>query len=422
MNPYFYHDDRQQRISLPPHLPPFQQFPVGFAPFPSFQQHPLSPLPLSYPLPGPLYSPHLHAPPFMPPHQQFPPLDRPVPQSLLNDPAFSPDPRSNPHFFSMNEREEIWPASVADSISDYSPTVADDESEVDHAHLPPRMRILGPEPPLRGHARSQSTPYASTTSLPQQNLSRSSSARVIPVPPPTSRPSTPGSHLRKRPLDEPRGGTAAPSPVYPSASLAAQEIWQPPPPYSDSDTDSSFSSNPQTPAVTPTSSSSHLPRESRKSSVPPLPEKRPHSHSRPEPAASSASRQATSQPEKAKKSEIVLRPPNSTRNASAPELHPPPPAVDVPPRPSTVPIPADAAAVAPPQPRRRNSKNPSISTPPRDLDRIDELDESDPLGFAWHHDGPYEAIAKAAPALYPDALTTQKRTQVRRSLVSRCLR
>ncbi|RPD57057.1 hypothetical protein L227DRAFT_507479 [Lentinus tigrinus ALCF2SS1-6] len=312
----------------------------------------------------------------------------------------------------MNDREEIYPASVADSLSDYSPTVADDESEVDHAHLPPRMRILGPEPPLRGHARSQSTPYASTTSLPQQGLSRASSTRVIPVPPPTSRPSTPGSHLRKRSPDEPRANAPAPSPVYASASLAAQEMWQPPPPYSDSDTDSYSSSNPQTPAGTPTSSSSHLPRDFRKSAAPPLPEKRSQSHLRPEPVASSTSGQVASQPDnsgKVKKAEIVLRPPINARNASAPELHPPPPAVDVPPRPSTVPIPAEAAA--PPQPRRRSSKNPSISTPPRDLDRIDELDESDPLGFAWHHGGPYEAIAKAAPALYPDAVPTQKRTQ-----------
>ncbi|KAI0720024.1 hypothetical protein C8T65DRAFT_736197 [Cerioporus squamosus] len=346
----------------------------------------------------------------MPQQQPYPPLDRPVPQSLLNDPAFSPDPRSNPFFFSMNDREEIYPASVADSLSDYSPTVADDESEVDHSHLPPRMRILGPEPPLRGHARSQSTPYASTTSLPQQNMSRSSSARVIPVPPPTSRPSTPGSRLRKRSPDESHANTAVPSPVYASASLAAQEMWQPPPPYSDSDTDSSSSSNPQTPAGTPHSSSSYLPRDSKRATAPPLPETRSHSHQRPEPVASSASKQATSQPEnggKVKRAEVVLRPPINARNVSAPELHQPAPAVDVPPRPSTVPIPAEAS---PPQPRRRSSKNPSISTPPRDLDRIDELDESDPLGFAWHHDGPYEAIAKAAPALYPEA-TAQKRAQ-----------
>ncbi|RDX51113.1 hypothetical protein OH76DRAFT_1455045 [Lentinus brumalis] len=310
----------------------------------------------------------------------------------------------------MNDREEIYPASVADSLSDYAPTVADDESEVDHSQLPPRMRILGPEPPLRSHARSQSTPYASTTSLPQQNLSRSSSARVIPVPPPTSRPSTPGSHLRKRSPDEPRAIAAAPSPVYASASLAAQDMWQPPPPYSDSDTESSSSSNPQTPAVTPHSSSSHLPRDSRQSTAPPLPEKRSQSHQQPEPIASSASRQAAEHSEKGgkvKRPEVVLRPPINARNASAPELHQPPRAVDVPPRPSTVPIPAEAA---PPQPRRRSSKNPSIATAPRDLDRIDELDESDPLGFAWHHDGPYEAIAKATPALYPDA-ATQKRAQ-----------
>ena len=31
----------------------------------------------------------------------------------------------------------------------------------------------------------------------------------------------------------------------------------------------------------------------------------------------------------------------------------------------------------------------------QELDMIDELDESNPLGIALHHDGPYEAIQKA---------------------------
>lgn len=44
--------------------------------------------------------------------------------------------------------------------------------------------------------------------------------------------------------------------------------------------------------------------------------------------------------------------------------------------------------------KSRSRKN-SIAAAPKDLDRIDELDETDPLGYAWHHESPYEAIKKA---------------------------
>lgn len=55
---------------------------------------------------------------------------------------------------------------------------------------------------------------------------------------------------------------------------------------------------------------------------------------------------------------------------------------------------------------------------PRDLDRIDELDETNPLGFAMHHDGPYEAIMRAQgssklPGPTPsEAGNPQRRTEV----------
>ena len=421
MNPYIYGQDdpARNRASLPPHLQ--QPFPGPLhAAYPYPVQSAMPSFGLSYPLPAP-YPAQLN--PFM--SQQYPPAQRPVPPSLLNDPAFSPDPRSNPHFFSMNDREEIYPASVSDSLSDYAPTVPDDESDVDHSHLPPRMRILNspdapPPPPPRHHARSQSVPYVPPAPA-QQNLARSSSARVIPVAPPIAHSSTSGSHLRRPSPEQIRPVVPGPLPVYTSASVAAQPIWQPPPPYSDSETDTSSSSNPQTPSSTPPSSSTHLPKDAKKT-PPPTTEKR--ASTQPFPVATSSSAHIPSQPRNtssaAVKTSIVqstaTRPPIASRNDSAPELHAPPPPVDVPPRPSTVPIPAPpASATAPPARRRRNSKNPSIAAPPRDLDKIDELDESDPLGFAWHHDGPYEAIVKAASTLNPDPSggTDQKRTQVR---------
>ena len=80
----------------------------------------------------------------------------------------------------------------------------------------------------------------------------------------------------------------------------------------------------------------------------------------------------------------------------------------------TVPVPAppqEDISAPPPSRRRQVSKNPSLSTPPRDLDRIDELDESDPLGYAWHHGGPYEAIAKASQL--DEATEARPRSQVR---------
>ncbi|KAI1789768.1 hypothetical protein LXA43DRAFT_892270 [Ganoderma leucocontextum] len=409
------HDDpSRQPISIPPHLLPGP--PIGGFAYPA-PCPPAQPFPLSYPLQAP------HFPPQFPPvmHHQYPyPTGRHFPNSFIADPAFSPDPRSNPHFFSMNDREEIYPASLSGSFSDYPPTLPDDESEVDHTNLPPRMRHLaGPDvviPPR--HSRSQSVSYGAPPSL-SQNLSRSNSARVIPVPPPP--PITPPSPLRSNRRrssreDLPENPTR-PSPVHTSASAAAQVYWQPPPPYSDSESASS-SSNPQTPSSSPPSSTHrHLLREPKAPTVstPSPPEKR--SLSEPQPISSARSSSAHTVPQSrndapppvtkaSSRESSAVYPRISPRNASAPELHSPPAPIDIPPRPSTVPIPAPPPETpsAPLPSRRRNSKNPSISTPPRDLDSIDELDESDPLGFAWHHGGPYEAIAKATgSARNPDS-------------------
>ncbi len=41
------------------------------------------------------------------------------------------------------------------------------------------------------------------------------------------------------------------------------------------------------------------------------------------------------------------------------------------------------------------SKRPADSVRAKDLDRIDELDETNPLGLSLHHDGPYEAASQA---------------------------
>ncbi|KAI0778420.1 hypothetical protein BD413DRAFT_601185 [Trametes elegans] len=397
--------------------------PVGFSyppplPAPAFQ--PLQP---SYPLQRPVHS---QQPPMFVP-QQYPSHPHPLPHALLDDPAFSSDPRSNPYFFSMNDREEIYPASISDSLSEDS-SVPDEESEIDHSKLPPRLRPIhtqdaGPHSLPPGHSRSHSVPYPPIA--PQEHsLARSHSTRVIPVPPSISRTATPGGRLRKpqREREDPRQNLPGPSHNYSSASVAAQDFWPPPPPYTDSESGSSASSSPQTPA----SSSSHLPRDAHRStsSIPSISSHRSERSSRKAPSPNVPAPEVPSQSSRAEKLAAAAhktpsaqppeaRPAIAPRNASAPELHEPPPPTEVPPRPSTVPIPAPLeASVTAPVAQRKRSKNPSIAAAPRDLDRIDELDESDPLGLAWHHDGPYEAIAKAAPVLYPDqSIAGRKRTE-----------
>jgi hypothetical protein len=85
-------------------------------------------------------------------------------------------------------------------------------------------------------------------------------------------------------------------------------------------------------------------------------------------------------------SEHKQQPPATTRGVSAPELYHAPPIPAQLPRALTAPI-HDAATLQ----RRETS---AVRNPPRarELDRIDELDETDPFGSAIHHKGPYEAI------------------------------
>ncbi|KAI0347844.1 hypothetical protein BDW22DRAFT_24076 [Trametopsis cervina] len=90
---------------------------------------------------------------------------------------------------------------------------------------------------------------------------------------------------------------------------------------------------------------------------------------------------------------------NDTANIAMPQPHTP--AQQSPPQDGTAPVgfpsmPSSSSVQAPSEIKKSRSRKPSIATPPKDLDKIDELDETDPLGFAWHHGGPYEAISKAA--------------------------
>ncbi|KAI9060531.1 hypothetical protein FKP32DRAFT_1760200 [Trametes sanguinea] len=471
--PYYYHDASPE--DSPP-LPPPRH--LSYSPPPSQPLPQQRSLAFQYALssqPYPQYDPFLpqgqpfaQQQQFMPPHHHhqhaYPSQSRPIPPSLLDDPAFSPDPRSNPFFFSMNDREEIYPASVADSLSEgHGSSIQDDESEIDHNKLPPRLRLLhSPDlasQQLPQHARSHSGPSSYVPVVPPEHQASRSQHHtpVIPVPPPSSRSSPLSHHLRKPSREDPHEVSRSSS-GYTSASVAAREHWHAPPPYTDSESGSSSSSSPQTPA----SSSSHLPRDAQRSTSslnapagksspprpqplsaasssaqfpahPPVPPPVPipihvHPSRSQSPSTASSSVQFPAYPpvpplvpipvpvhanQTSTVQSTAARPSLNPRNASAPELQPPPPPTDLPPRPSTVPIastPSSAPSVSAPVAQRKRSKNPSISAAPRDLDKIDELDESDPLGARWHHDGPYEAIMKAAPVLYPEqSILAQKR-------------
>ncbi|KAJ7169694.1 hypothetical protein C8R46DRAFT_1217356 [Mycena filopes] len=97
--------------------------------------------------------------------------------------------------------------------------------------------------------------------------------------------------------------------------------------------------------------------------------------------------------------EIIAPPPRPIpfRIDSAPELRHIEP-LDLPDRSATAPIPA-----APPA--RRQPTNDRRLQAAYDLDRIDELDESSPLGVALHHEGPFQAIASVLKG--PSALGNQ---------------
>ena len=180
--------------------------------------------------------------------------------------------------------------------------------------------------------------------------------------------------------------------------------WVPPPALSAATSSSSASWSPGSSIVaTPSTSVSSLGS--------------PHIDTTPLAAASSKSKLSpVSPPASPPPPAYTLTSPTSARpplvaTTSAPEVRPPPLPVVIPDRSATAPVPDASANLSQPsgnssQPsskfvaqaaeaRHARSRKPSVAAAPKDLDKIDELDESDPLGLAWHHGGPYEAIKKS---------------------------
>lgn len=73
-----------------------------------------------------------------------------------------------------------------------------------------------------------------------------------------------------------------------------------------------------------------------------------------------------------------------------PQFSAPPPPQSTPPQSSLAPSIHSLAASS----QHSQPAHPSV-TPPKNMDKIDELDESDPYGMSWHHSSPYEAIGSA---------------------------
>jgi hypothetical protein len=146
---------------------------------------------------------------------------------------------------------------------------------------------------------------------------------------------------------------------------------------------------PSIPSLSSTSSTSHV------STVPSTPPTPPTEQSLPDPMPNK-SHTKSSRPPLASEPRPTHEAPVSARRNTAPDLH----VIERPVLPSR-PI------TTPGDPRKRVdgfngldqvsartiSKNGLLR--PRELDRIDELDETDPLGVPWHHGGPYEAIHRS---------------------------
>ncbi|KAH9948175.1 hypothetical protein B0H21DRAFT_734930 [Amylocystis lapponica] len=290
---------------------------------------PYQPVSLSYPdehspLPSPGFSP-LPTPAFPSGLGMLAQQSRPIPRNLFDDPAFSTDPRINPHFV-------VNPGGPSSSHSQLlTPNIGQVPRSLQPGRFPP----------------TSETPH------------RDRSPNVIP---PT---------------------IVRHAPISASSAFPLHDIWHPPPQSASSSASSSTSSiSLPLPETTPETSARTTP--SPPSSSPPSAPTMLESQPRMQPAIPQASAS-------------IIRPMPPVHTTSAPDLHsrpPPPPNTFA--RSVTAPTPGPAPVKAQTSSRSHSKRNrhPSVTALP-DLDRIDELDESDPRGLAWHHGGPYEAARRA---------------------------
>lgn len=250
---------------------------------------------------------------------------KPPPRSMYDDPAFSADPRSHPHFSVHDVHSRNSQAHQTTGGSDrrdpalYLTATGGPNDFNDNE----TYALLSPPRPIPHTSSSHSSESATTTSTSNTSLFLANPT------PPSSSSTHSNDHSQMFIKDMLVGPVNRPSsPVDPTRSNIPAN---PPPPYEESTLNSDFQ-------------------------------------------------------------EDIYRP-NVHRGATAPELHhTPAPPVQLT-RAATTPIHEASPIQAPPIQRRETSRQNPLRM--RELDRIDELDETDPFGIAIHHRGPYEAIAQA---------------------------
>lgn len=248
-----------------------------------------------------------------------------VSSTLYDDPAFSPDPHTHPHF--VTNRDSIWtppteghPRLKGDRRL-HTLLVDSDDASVFAPPQPPNTPMI-PE-----DVYSHSGPSTS------ESISGSLTSPALSTPP-TSAPSSTNSHMQ---------GQRSASSVQPSNTPAQGKKKRLLP----------FFGRKAAPPV--------------ETNIPVADHPAEHRDSPPSYDVSTSLR------------------PSRARLESAPELHRPNDRPTLAPRADTAPAPA----VVNRQAERRRLRI-------QELDRIDELDETNPLGLSMHHGGPYEAIRKLA--------------------------
>ncbi|KAF4605026.1 hypothetical protein EYR40_003809 [Pleurotus pulmonarius] len=321
------------------------------------------------------------------------PKPPPISQSLLDDPAFSQDPTVHPLHSPAPSPSSTWAMrnASATTIPNFDPLSV----PPGHPMLKQDLQATIParRPPL--------PPIAVSTYLPGSDYDRD--APRLPLQPPNT-PQADGPvfairhmqpHQTLRSDDQLREPTITfPfKPTEPSNSILATL-----PPSSMSPFESSSSSDSSPSTTPPSSANSHiLPSTSdtavaqqkeekrkrtfsffrRKSAAPPPPPPMPSKLTKAlKPPSPTKAKSPVTEAEQPPAAEAPR--PGQTRSTTMPELH----KADVQP----VPLPRSASA-------------PSDMPPPkpiqvRSLDRIDELDETNPFGSHLHHGGPYEAISR----------------------------
>ncbi|KAF9502471.1 hypothetical protein BDN71DRAFT_1438088 [Pleurotus eryngii] len=321
------------------------------------------------------------------------PKPPPIAQSFLDDPAFSQDPTLHPLHSPVPPPPSTWAMrnASATTIPNFDPLSV----PPGHPMLKQDLQATIParRPPL--------PPITVSTYLPGSDYD--SGAPRLPLQPPNT-PQADGPvftirHMQPHQTLRSDDQLREPNVTFPfKATEPSNSIPTTLPPHSMSPFESSSSSDSSPSTTPPSSANSHiLPSTSdtaiaqqteekrkrtfsffrRKSAAPPppppMPSKLAKAHKPPSPTKAKSPIAEVEQPPAPE----VPRP-GKTRSTTMPELH----KADVQP----VPLPRSASA-----PSDMSSPKP-IQV--RSLDRIDELDETNPFGSHLHHGGPYEAISR----------------------------